>query len=284
MQIKNYQTKQNCNHPDVCELKFHGDYAKKRRSKMGEKLRMAVLIVFFMSLPLILEAKVKVAIDTDISAASKYIWRGMDINNEFVLQPSFTAAVASFSFNVWGNMDTTNYGKKAGYGDQAGEFTEIDLTVNYNYSYDIFNLDGGIINYTFPDNVGESTYELYISTSLDTIFSPTVAVYYDFDEINGFYCNIGASHSFKILPEQQIDVVASIGYGSSNFNKGYFKEDSSGFVDFNIGASISYSINKHVTLKPFVTYSSIVDKDLRKTKTYKHNDNFYGGLSISASF
>ena len=251
---------------------------------MRKSLKVIVVALVLCMVPIFLRAEIPVGVDAEVSGVSKYIWRGMDVNDDFVIQPSITASVGGFSFNVWGNMDTTNYGKEAGYGDKAGEFTEIDLTLDYAFSYKIASFDVGIINYTFPNSVGESTYEGYLSVGLDTFLSPTVSLYYDFDEVNGFYGNFGISHSFKISDVASLDLSSSIGYGSSNFNEGYFGDDSAGFVDFNMGASVGFKVGKYVTISPFLSYSSIVDDDLRDATAYKDNDNFYGGITISASF
>ena len=248
------------------------------------KLRLIVLSIILLMLPIFLKAEIPVKVDTEITGVSKYIWRGMEVNKDFVIQPSVTTSVGSISFNVWGNMDTTDYGEKAGYGNKSWEFTEIDLTLDYSYSYKIMTFDLGIINYTFPDSVGESTYESYLTIGLNTILSPMLSLYYDFDEINGFYGNFGISHSFNFSKIVSLDLSISMGYGDSNFNKGYFGEKSSGFVDFNFETSLNFKINKYITITPFVNYSSIVNDDLRDANNYEDNDNLYGGLTIRASF
>jgi hypothetical protein len=251
---------------------------------MRRSLKVMLVALILCMVPIFLRAEIPVGVDAEVSGVSKYIWRGMEVNEDFVIQPSITASVGPVSFNVWGNMDTTDYGKEAGYGDKAGEFTEIDLTLDYTFSYKIASFDVGVINYTFPNSVGESTYEGYLSVGLDTILSPTLSLYYDFDEINGFYGNFAISHSFKLSDIVSLDLSSSIGYGSSNFNDGYFGDDSAGFVDFNIGASLPFTVGKYVTISPYMNFSSIVDDDLRDAKAYDDNDNLIVGLTISASF
>ncbi len=251
---------------------------------MKRKLRLIVVSMVLLMAPIFLSAEIPINVDAEVSGVSKYIWRGMEVNEDFVIQPSITASVGPVSFNVWGNMDTTDYGEEAGYGDESGEFTEIDLTFDYSYSYKIVTLNLGIINYTFPNSVGESTYEGYLSIGLNTFLSPTLSLYYDFDEINGFYGNFGISHSFNFSKIVSLDLSTSIGYGDSDFNKGYFGENSSGFVDFNLGTSLNIKVNKYITITPFINYSSIIDDDLRAKDAYEDNDNLYGGLTISASF
>ncbi len=251
---------------------------------MKKNFRILVLAIALLTVPFLLRAEISVGVDAELAGVTKYIWRGMEVNKDFVLQPSVTAKVGSFSFNTWGNMDTTDYGKEAGYGDQSGRFTEIDLTLSYSYSYELLNFTGGIINYSFPNTGLSSTYEAFVALGLGTILSPTLSLYYDIDNIHGLYGNFGVSHSFEISKEVALNLSSSIGYGSSDFNEGYFGNSNGGLVDFNLGANVTFALNKHFKIKPFITFSSIVDSGLRDEKAYESNDNLYGGVAISASF
>ena len=49
-----------------------------------------------------------VSLDISTDLASKYIWRGQNVNDEFVLQPYLGFSAYGFSGSVWANMDLTN--------------------------------------------------------------------------------------------------------------------------------------------------------------------------------
>ncbi|MCK4379240.1 MAG: hypothetical protein KAW01_07850, partial [Deltaproteobacteria bacterium] len=133
------------------------------------------IILIISVMPVQAEEKPAVSLDAEALIISKYVWRGLEVNEDFVLQPSITTAYGGFSFNVWGNMDLTNFGEDecvytADCDDRSGQFTEVDLTIDYTYSWEKFSLSAGVINYLFPNWDGsEDTFELYLSGSVDVL-------------------------------------------------------------------------------------------------------------------
>lgn len=168
------------------------------RKKIGMAFMLAAGALAFASAPAAQAADVFL----DVPVVSKYVWRGLEANQEAVVQPSLTVALPyGLSFNLWGNMDLTGYGEEAGYGNRSGEFTELDLTGSWSYSLSPLTLTGGVISYIFP-GIGATTHELFASVSADVIAKPTLSVYSDVDEVKGSYFLLGLAHSFgwKSLP------------------------------------------------------------------------------------
>lgn len=92
----------------------------------------------------------------DVTYNGKYVWRGINTVDGDVLQPSGTLRYGGLSFNVWANMDLDNVN------GQSGDFTEIDLTLDYTWSMDFVDLSVGRIYYTFPHSgQAPSTIEIY---------------------------------------------------------------------------------------------------------------------------
>ena len=87
----------------------------------------------------------KVEVDAEALVVSKYVWRGLEVNEDPVLQPALTVTYGGFSFNIWGNMDLTDFGEDecvytSDCESRAGQFTEIDLTLDYSRSFDKLNI------------------------------------------------------------------------------------------------------------------------------------------------
>lgn len=233
-------------------------------------------------------------VGAEILLASKYVWRGIEVNEEFVAQPSLTVSYEGFSFNVWGNMDLTNFGKDecvytADCESRSGQFTEIDLTLDYSHNFDKLTLGAGIISYQFPNwDASEDTHELYASIAYDCLFQPTFTLYYDFDEVEGFYANLGVSHSFSINEKVAIDLSGSLGYGDSDYNEAYFGVNGGGFVDAAGTIGLPIQITKQLTVTPILSYSSLIDSEIRDNTADKqccnNDDNIYGGIALSFSF
>ncbi len=98
---------------------------------------------------------------------SKYIWRGQNVDNSSVLQPAFSASAYGFTGSIWSNIDMTNRSKTAP--DNAWEFSEYDLTLDYTGAIPGFNwLSGsvGTIYYQFPNTQLNPTTEIYGGFSL----------------------------------------------------------------------------------------------------------------------
>ena len=221
------------------------------------------------------------SVSADITVASKYVWRGLVLTDDPVLQPSLTVDYKSLNLNVWGNTDLTDVN------GTPGETNELDYTLSYSFAVNKVNLTLGVIQYTFPHTDFEPTTEIYGSAGLDMLLSPTVSIYYDVDQVNGLYGTLGISHSFSlgevykgITPS--LDLSGSIGYGSSNYNEGYFGVDSSGLVDLLLTATLSVPIDDHLFVGPFVSFSQVLDSDL-KDAVDKDNATFFGA-TLSLAF
>ena len=85
--------------------------------------------------------------------ASKYIWRGQRLTNDWSLQPAATVGIGNFSFNAWGSLDITavNEGDALpipenpfapdGASGLKGKFSEIDYTFSYSHSLESVSID-----------------------------------------------------------------------------------------------------------------------------------------------
>ncbi len=257
-------------------------------------LLVVVLLGMSVSGAPVLADDLEVSVDAEALVVSKYIWRGIEVNEEFVLQPSVTVAYGGFSFNLWGNMDLTDFGKDecvytSDCESRAGQFTEIDLTLDYSHSFDKFTLGAGIISYQFPNwEESEDTHEVYLALSYDCLLAPALTLYYDFDEVEGFYANFSVGHSFAINDKVGVDLSGSIGYGDSDYNEAYFGVDDGALVDVNCSVSMPFQVTDKITITPMLNLTSVVDSDLRDSvdsNSYSNNEtNIYGGVAVSFSF
>lgn len=70
-------------------------------------------------------AEDKVAVGVTADVFSKYIWRGQNVVDDWVLQPGASVGYQGLTGSVWGDMDLT--------GDlvDSGQLTEVDVTLDY---------------------------------------------------------------------------------------------------------------------------------------------------------
>ncbi|HOW98952.1 MAG TPA: TorF family putative porin [Kiritimatiellia bacterium] len=230
----------------------------------------------------------------DLSLNSHYIWRGQVLNDEPVFQPSLTVSgPCGLSFNTWANMDVTDNL------DNQGEFNEVDLTVSYSHNLcEKVSLEVGIVDYVLK--TAENTGELYLVAGADVLLSPTVRLYYDFDEVQDFYAQLAVGHSMAFLEEKlSLDLGASLGFGGSDYNEYYFTftpaegeegeaivNDSAALNDLNLSAGLTYAFSETLSLAGNVQYVALLDSDIEDAAeaVYGEKDAVYGGVTLSRSF
>ena len=236
--------------------------------------------------------------DFSVDALSKYVWRGFELSRDsLVLQPSATVEYKGFSANIWGNIDTDTYS------GSTNNWTETDMTLSYSRSLGMVDLTGGYIYYGL-DNADDSQ-EVYLSAALNTILAPTLSIYRDYDSFPGWYITLGISHSIPIKDNITLDLGAQIGYLSADEASSYGEVENgvqsttqayNAFHDGLLTASMTFPINKYVSITPKLNYSfALTDdaRDLIKVTSLDYNnsthsgghDNFlYGGINVDLSF
>lgn len=188
--------------------------------------------------------------DYALDFASAYVWRGITFTDGAVWQPSVTASNDSgFSLNVWGNLDIDDAN------DMSGEFNEIDLTASYGFGSDAVSAEVGFIEYLFPNTEFAGTRELYLSLGFDVAASPSVSVYYDIDEVQDFYANVGVSFGGDVSDALAWSVDVSAGFAGDDFAAAY-GGTSGGMYDGNVTFGLSGG-----AWSAFVSYVDALDDD-----------------------
>jgi hypothetical protein len=222
---------------------------------------------------------------TGVSAdvMSKYVWRGQNLVDDWVLQPGAYVSYSGLTASFWGNLDLTD---ENGY---KGEFSEIDLTLDYSGQVpgvDILSYSIGFINYDFPVNGGfDDTWEVYWGFGLDTIASPSVTVYHDVDDVKGTYVSFGVGHSIENLADSGLglDLGASLGWGSASYNKAYWGPNDSELNDLVLTAALPFEI-AGISITPSMNYITLMGDEIREPNAYGENDMWVFGVGFVKDF
>ncbi len=228
------------------------------------------------------EDDVSVALTSDL--LSKYIWRGQNIVDDWVLQPSASVGYKGLTATAWSSIDLT--------GDFVGrwQFNEVDLTLDYTHKLpgvEELSYSVGMIHYEFPNTGWHSTNEVYGGLAAAAPLSPAIRWYYDFDEIDGSYIQLSLGHTIEKFHQWRdncycsLQFGASLAYATAGYNDGYFGMGEPAFNDLTLSAGLPFCLGKW-TLKPVVAYSTMLDDDIRAATA--HSDNLWAGLSASVSF
>jgi hypothetical protein len=229
----------------------------------------------------------EISVDFAADFAGKYIWRGQNLDDDPVFQPSIGASLGNFTASVWGNHELTNYNRN------GGDMTEIDYALDYSDTVpgiDALGFSIGVIHYEFHSQSVPDTTELYWSLALDAPPAPTFTAYHDVDEADGSYLTFGVSHTFERIVELgpaipiDLELGATLGWGSASYNDYYWTTDQSKLNDLVLSAGFPVEL-AGFTVTGFVNYVSLLSDDIRDTDAYDTaSDYFYAGIGISRSF
>ncbi len=231
-------------------------------------------------------------LNADLALNSKYVWRGITVTDDFVVQPAISANVMGFGVGLWGNMDTTDVN------DQKWKTNEVDFSLAYEFQAPLFSVGAGLIHYNFPNSDLESTTELYVQARSSILLSPTLTIYQDIDEIKGAYWEAKVSHGMPLSPMANLNLSATLGLGSKGYLAGYFGvipslDNPSELTDFTgasmsdltVTAGVPYQAIPFFTLTPAITYSTLLGDAKDSAAGFERDENaFYYGLTLSFKF
>ncbi len=213
---------------------------------------------------------------------SAYVWRGITFNDGMVAQPSIDVSKGGFGVNVWANYDIDDYdGTLNDY-----EFSEVDLTVYYGFSLQKLEVGVGVIEYLFPAG-GSSTHEVYLSLGLPIVGGLSVGstFYYDFDQIEGYYVDLGLAYSMELTDKFSIEAGARAAYADDDFAIAYGGTEG-GLYDYTLSLSASYALAEAWSLSASINYVGSLDDDaLPDVDDGGGLDvKTYGGISVAYAF
>ena len=223
----------------------------------------------------------------DVTAAadvnSAYVWRGQTLNDGLVIQPSLDITKGGFGLNIWGNFDVDDYGDRR----ESGEFSEVDLTASYVFNLNTADLAVGYIEYLYPytgRSDTQGTREIYGSLGLPLPigFSMALDAYYDFDEINDIYINLGFDYEYNFSQQLSAGAGVSIAYAGDE----YCADGSAGLYDYNFTIFMNFALDEALSTSAFIKYTDSMDDDnLADIDQGGALDvNIYGGVGISYAF
>jgi hypothetical protein len=225
----------------------------------------------------------------DLAMNSIYVWRGIMLDGDPVVQPGFYLASApakwgKVKFGFWMSRDMENNDSLAS--------DETDYIFDYTYTFADLDLSLGHIYYDFPDlvasdgSLGGFSREFYLGLGLPNfLLSPSVYYYYDYGRKEdgggaGSYTVLNLAHSIPVKLSEKyacsLDFSVHFGYN----HRQYYRGDGG---DAAIGAGFSIPLVKNLSFKPNINYSipwgNVSDKNNGNQK-----NRFYGGVYLSYSF
>ena len=225
--------------------------------------------------------------DLTVDYNSKYVWRGIQVVDESVIQPGVSGSAYGFTGSIWANIDMTDIN-----GTQ-GEFSEIDYALDYSTAIgeSPVGVSAGIIHYLFP-TIGAtdaSTTEIYFGAGFDTFLSPFITYYLDVNSVDGGYLQFGIGHSLEMETDSDVtiglDMSASFGLGDSDYNSVYFGVSEAELNDFTASIGVPIGFSNGLSLTPSFNVSTLLGEQIGDMADYYDaRTNVWFGLGFAKSF
>lgn len=224
----------------------------------------------------------KIQTELNVLLANKYVWRGVNYVNDWVLQPDVTFSASGFSLGFWGNLELTNWNAPNYTRKPAGRLTEIDTTVAYGQDFSLGSWQVGYVDYQFPGTGFRRFGEWFVGASFDDQrFSPSVTIYRGDKSGMGTYVEVGASHEFTGMG-QSVKLDGYLGYGDKKSNGFFYGNSKSALTHVQFDVSTSFSAGKGWSLTPSISYSTLLEKNHLAGQPRRSNVTL--GLAVSRSF
>ena len=234
-------------------------------------------------------------ISAELALYSSYVFRGMVVNNDSVLQPQMTIEHYGVSFNMWGNYNLGT--DKDGV---SSDLNEVDYTLAYAFplAIDDLSLSIGMAHYAFPNvTVGgaaaEATTELFVKGTLNTLADlavpviPSLTLYGDVDEVNGTYVLFDVRVPYALTEVLSAEGFFTAGYGNTSYNDAYFATGiDAGWTDYSLGGNLTYAVSENLSASLNLTYSMVEGGAIQRgaDAKYEADQKVWGGLSVAYDF
>lgn len=259
-----------------------------------------------------------VSVEAGVQIDSKYLNYGFVDKNEPVFTPS--ASISFFdrlSFGVGAMFDMTDYGRKAGYTNRSGRYTELASFMEYGSSLtsdDVSWLPTTLeyaVGYCYeyhPDAMKcPDTQFLSFEVGLPDLWLEPVFLYErDIDRDNGTYLNLELGHTFALIgggtadadPVLALRPSVAQGFGNSQRVAGYvWREngeplDHAGLMDTVLKIEMTWKVCENLSVSGYLAYSDFLfDRQIREAARryeahgrWEESFNFIGGIAARVSF
>jgi hypothetical protein len=245
----------------------------------------------------------QVMLTSDAGAFNAYVWRGVTLTNQFVVQPDLYVTIPAGGGSVvlggWGSIDAGRYDDPVndlseGGGTSGFNATEVDLWAEYSHGLgpSLTGTFGGLL-YLFPNEAGltnevNRTVELYGKLQAGLPLSPKLAAWYDVDKVDGLYLEGSIAQPVAGIPGFPVTVGALAGFSAS---QGINEDDPAEIANFarntlthvDLSATGALSVGP-VTVAPTVHFLILNDDFAQITKPAVSKDvKAWAGVTLTWS-
>jgi hypothetical protein len=183
------------------------------------------------------------------------MWRGLEINKSFNVQPSFGYGAGAFDIGLWGSYAISDV--------ENALQSEIDLYASYTFTTsggdiailftDYYFPDSNVRLGDFDDGTGAHTLEVGVGYSGPESFPVSIAAYMNVynDAGNNMYFEVG--YPLSLPDKYSLDLFVAATPGSSE-NPNYYGTDKFGFLNVGFKASKDIVLTDSFSIPGFISF------------------------------
>lgn len=213
------------------------------------------------------------AFSSETTWNSKYVWRGLVLDDKPVVQTSNTLSFGDTTLNVWASRRASQV--LSGRGG-----TELDLTLSRDWSCGWATVTPALIYYTYPGMGSPSSAEAALSFSAEagpvTFFSNH---FVDFAQCaGGYFGEVGLGWERSVSPNAAIGGDAALGWGNKKFHVVNFGAGKDSITTLAVRIYADLRLAEAIFAQPTVTYTRVLDNALRSASS--SSDHLVWGLTL----
>lgn len=241
------------------------------------KTEIAVILGILLTTINVSWAEEKVTGNVYVGTYNKYLFRGVDLSdNQWVVQGGIDLNYKNFTLSYWSNMQTAG---TANY--KRNDLNETDITLNYAFTpIELLSCNIGNGFYSYDSATVKDTNELYLKVTVNTLLSPTVTLYWDWDEAKkkGQFFTLSISHNLEVAKDLSINLGALAGYNMMNPSA---NAEYSNLHNYELTVCAEYSLTEKIKITPSYMYSNAFNATARNIGNV-HGESVYGIKSAFA--
>lgn len=217
-------------------------------------------------------------LDAGFAIYSNYTWRGYQVQDATSLQPhaqlswpdngfsvSLFSALAVQDRDIYEDADKVEFA--LAYGRQLPTAMPVNIQAGFRY-HDFPRIDSDAAN----------TSEIFASAALATPFNPSLAIYYDVDQVQAFYINPSIGRSIPLDPAGLYALNLQFGAGFTDALVDSNGDEGFGLQDLQARASVDFKIAGNGVIRPTIGFNKADES------VYADETLFWGGASLDWSW
>ena len=219
-----------------------------------------------------------------VALSSAYVWRGITLNDGWVVQPGLEVSGLPVLIGVWANLDGDTYAHDSTI--RRGEVSEVDFYGTYEVPIECMNLDLNYYEYTYPGRPFDADRWASVAAGLErpvgktgVVCKPAIEAMYGLDgaaEKSGYFEGSVAGE-YKVDQDWTATALATLGYVDSYHGPGGFSHCTA-----SLGARYKF-------VHAGVTYVQQIEKDVLPTihaheAALGYDVKVYGTIGVSYGF